>query len=488
MILQIVGNVPGLQNAGAMWAEEFTGFLLDFGFTQSITDRRLFHLADEGGRLLIVGTFVDDCKVVIQSESKAAEFTKAWEERYRDPPDVEATARDFLGLKYTRVGSTITISCNKATDDLAEKLEGIATRAGAGAQCASPLPDKALSLLEMGAGPGNKLLPEAALPRARSILGLAGWIVCHARPDAMLAFVAIARRVSPGRLTEYAWDRLVQWGSYLVKTRDVHLTMRKVPAGTEAACYSDSSALNGPVPGSSYGGACLQYSTGDPTLPDTVMSGAIWARCLVPPKLGDSSAAAELIMATVATKEVMAYRMQAEELGHGLRRPTPLYLDANAVLHGTATEQVSREMKYLAAKLAIVQQARNHGKIRTFKIDENIHPADILTKPLQGREFVYKRARILGLEGAAPPPRKGKPAGPAGPGEAPPGPRADAGGAGHVRQPVVQVGGGTAARFEQLARGAAPGAPGRGVKGDARPATHERGTWGHALARAGFGA
>ena len=32
-VLQIVGNVPGLQNAGAMWVEEFTGFLLDFGFT-----------------------------------------------------------------------------------------------------------------------------------------------------------------------------------------------------------------------------------------------------------------------------------------------------------------------------------------------------------------------------------------------------------------------------------------------------------------------
>ena len=44
----------------------------------------------------------------------------------------------------------------------------------------------------------------------------------------------------------------------------------------------------------------------DPTLPDTVMSGNIWARCLVPPKPGDSSAAAEYVMATVATKEDMA--------------------------------------------------------------------------------------------------------------------------------------------------------------------------------------
>lgn len=126
------------------------------------------------------------------------------------------------------------------------------------------------------------------------------------------------------------------------------------------------------------------------------MSGAIWARCLVPPKPGDSTAAAGLIMATAATKEVMAYRMQAGELGNA-RAPAPLYLDATAVLHGTATEQVSREIKYLAAKFAIVQQARAHRKTQTMKTDEGLHPAGILTKPVQGREFVYKRGRVLGF-------------------------------------------------------------------------------------------
>ena len=90
-------------------------------------------------------------------------------------------------------------------------------------------------------------------------------------------------------------------------------------------------------------------------------------------------------MAAMATKEVMTYRMQASELGHGPRGPTPLYLDATAVLHGTATEQVSRKMKSLAAKLALVQEARAHGKIRTIKIDKGLHPADFLTKPLQAR-------------------------------------------------------------------------------------------------------
>ena len=74
-ILQVVRNVPGLQNAGAMWAEKITGFLLDFGFTQSITERRLFHLTDEDGLVYIFGTVVDDFKVVVQLESKA------WEKR-----------------------------------------------------------------------------------------------------------------------------------------------------------------------------------------------------------------------------------------------------------------------------------------------------------------------------------------------------------------------------------------------------------------------
>ena len=43
----------------------------------------------------------------------------------------------------------------------------------------------------------------------------------------MLAIVAISRRVSPGRLPEYAWDRLIQWATYPAKTRDIQLTMRE---------------------------------------------------------------------------------------------------------------------------------------------------------------------------------------------------------------------------------------------------------------------
>ena len=70
---------------------------------------------------------------------------------------------------------------------------------------------------------------EDTLFRARRTLGLGGWGLCHARPEATLGFVASSRRVSPGSLTEYAWDRLIQWARYLVNTKGVKHTMRRYP-------------------------------------------------------------------------------------------------------------------------------------------------------------------------------------------------------------------------------------------------------------------
>ena len=157
-------------------------------------------------------------------------------------------------------------------------------RGGPGAHCTAPLSPAALRQLEYGPGPDNALMAETTLLRARSILGLGGWVVCHARPGAVLGFVAISLRVSPGRLTEYAWDRPVQWARYLVNTQEIQFAMRRCPPEMGASFFSDSSSLNGPVPGSSYAGACMQFATGDPA--ESVMSGAIWNRSLVLPKLG----------------------------------------------------------------------------------------------------------------------------------------------------------------------------------------------------------
>ena len=193
-------------------------------------------------------------------------------------------------------------------------------------------------------------------------------------------------------------------GEVPVNTKNIKLTMRRSPLETGASFFSDPFSLNGPVPGSSYAGVCMQFATGDPAVAEIAMSGAIRTRFLVPPELGKSSGAAELVMAPVAVNEAMAHRVQATKLRQGPWGPTPLFLDALEVPYGTAANRVSREIKYLAAKPATVQEARAQGKTKTEtkKIDESSHPPGILTKPLKGIEFVFKRGRLLGLKDTSP--------------------------------------------------------------------------------------
>ena len=48
-------------------------------------------------------------------------------------------------------------------------------------------------------------------------------------------------------------------------------------------------------------------------------------------------------------------------------------MDAPGVSHGTAADQVFREITYLATKLAIAQEAKSQGKTKTEKTDESCH-------------------------------------------------------------------------------------------------------------------
>ena len=68
------------------------------------------------------------------------------------------------------------------------------------------------------------------------------------------------------------------------------------------------------IAATSYGGIALYFEG----------SGAFSVECLSPRRLADSSAGAELIMATWAGKSVVAFQMLHRELGMARIHPTPL--------------------------------------------------------------------------------------------------------------------------------------------------------------------
>jgi hypothetical protein len=133
--------------------------------------------------------------------------------------------------------------------------------------------------------------------------------------------------------------------------------------------------------------------------------GAIAWRCVAPPAGDDSSAAAELRLATLAYKYVIAARfLQAElDVGAAPAEPTPLYLDAQAVLDGTNCERLVKSSRWLAMRYAMLRWGIACGTIAPRKLLTAMNPADGLTKCLTGKAFENARARLLGLPPPHPP-------------------------------------------------------------------------------------
>jgi hypothetical protein len=168
-----------------------------------------------------------------------------------------------------------------------------------------------------------------------------------------------------------------------VATRDLCLVFRRTTA--RPAAFADSSALNGES-GRSWGGYCLLSEE----------SGCTHSRCVSPKQLADSSGGSELIVATLALKELIAERIAAAELGVLPDGPHDLHLDASVVISGVAMDRVSRESRYLAAKLGMLRQAVVDGVIRLVKVPTEVNPADIFTKALVGVQLRRARALVLG--------------------------------------------------------------------------------------------
>ena len=140
----------------------------------------------------------------------------------------------------------------------------------------------------------NPLLDAAHISAARSILGLGMYVVRGTRPDGFFAATALAPHIVVN-LTQTVWSALLRWAHYLVDTRDTRLLLRPVPPGQELffmAC-SDSSSINFTVPGDAMPTTSMRgFSL---FLPG---SGSFMCECRSPKHLADSSAAAELNMAS----------------------------------------------------------------------------------------------------------------------------------------------------------------------------------------------
>jgi hypothetical protein len=393
MYFEIVGNLPGRQDAGRIWGGCYDKFLckelkelIGVGFRPSVVDPRIYMLV-RGHEYVLTAIYVDDNLFVHSGGALWDEFEAAWSKRFKEPVNASESLDEFCGLllEDSDDGSTA-ISAPHVLQSLGGALA--AHPLPTSAICDTPLAGDALRTLKEPPSESNPLMSAEHTQIAQSLTGIAGWISGTYRFDAYLAFVAVAQHV-PTNLTRRVWNAVLRWCHYLINTRDVKLHFR--PVGLTAAAAADSSCLNGPEPGSSYGG----YLIGFPG------SGAFQIACLVPRKLSDSSAGAEAILACQCVKAIAGVRMLLDELGLKQHEPTPMAMDASAVIDGSKMTRVTKASRWLAARMGILKQMISDRVMRLVKAPTETHTPDLFTKPVTDlARFVRLRNNLLGAHQA----------------------------------------------------------------------------------------
>lgn len=233
------------------------------------------------------------------------------------------------------------------------------------------------------ADPNAAVKDPSHVKRARSILGIGGYVVCQARPDAYFAFIVLSQLVGRG-MTRAVWNAILRWAWYLVHTKHLKLCFRSGGQG-EWMAYTDSSMGNAEGAGS-YGGAAFHFPG----------SGLFAWMVKIPRAKTDSTGGAELLMLSLTSKAALGWRMFSRELLHPPQGPTVLATDSKATIDCINKESLSTEQRYLGIRAGLIRTARDGGAVSLQHVSSADNLADIFTKPLVGADFHRLRELVLG--------------------------------------------------------------------------------------------
>ena len=244
----------------------------------------------------------------------------------------------------------------------------------------TPMFEDVPKMIQAKAAPED-LMPVQFVSHARSLLGIGGWVAVQVRPEIFFAFVVLSQQIVIN-LSKACWEAVLQWARHLVAHRNYKLTFSGLGLQEDFEFFVDSSLINGPDAGS-LGGyvGCFPRS------------GAFAWRTLCHRSAVDSSMGAELLFAVTAGKAVLGWRMLARELEQASRGPTTLHIDASAVLGALERNVVTRESRFLAARLAMLREMTQVALVAK-KIATGDNIADAMTKALKEVDFVRHRKNL----------------------------------------------------------------------------------------------
>jgi hypothetical protein len=383
ILVNVVGALYGLPEAGKLWATTLQKTLLKIGYRQCFDDPCLYQ-REERGAVSTLCVHVDDVLHTYTTNAKHLrnDLVQKLESEYSE---IKKTAMDsqhnisYLGMNICRKTEACADGVRRSglTITMPNYIEECLVDGNTRGSAPTPATQELFSIDESLPASGDK---RAFLAKVMKLMYLAR----KCRPDILLPCAFLATRAPAP--TQEDWNKLARIYRYLNATRDLPLFIApdatKITAFVDAsfAVHADAKGQSGRIIGLGNIGAPAIIKTGKQKL------------------VARSSTEAELISLADSTAEVLMLKRIVEFLG---RKPHPvtIYQDNTSAKHMAETGHggTTGKSKHIAVRYFFIKQHIDNGDIQLKYLPTGQMVADMLTKPLVGRLFISLRQKIMNL-------------------------------------------------------------------------------------------
>ena len=362
IVVKLDRSIYGLKQAGRVWWQLFTGFLLEWGFKQSSIDVCFYTYTSPTGSILWLLVWVDDTIIVDDDEGLRERFVTDLGARF--PIDDKHELEWILGVKVSRnrKSRTLTLSQELYVQDLCKRhaslIDGLTKRFD------SPADPKIDLSPEQSPEVGSPEWERMQRYRAdyMALIGAYLWLANVTRPE--LSFIAsrLARFVSnPGAVHYSAAIRVL---IYLQGSTSRVLHFRPTATRPLRIFVDSDWATKFSVSGAVF----------------EVMGCAVHWFSKTQRSVSLSSTEAEWFAAMVAAREGMYFRDLLTELGISLLGATALRSDNKSVKELSLDSIAFKKTKHILRAAHFLRDLCDRQFFQVIWIAGTQNPADLLTK------------------------------------------------------------------------------------------------------------
>ncbi|KAG7589577.1 GAG-pre-integrase domain [Arabidopsis suecica] len=357
-------SLYGLKQAPRAWFDKFSTYLLEFGFTCSMSDPSLF-VYTKGKDIIMLLLYVDDMAITGNNSDTLATLLLELNKRFR-MKDM-GKLNYFLGIQAQFHSGGLFLSQQKYAEDLL---------AVAGMLDCAPMPTPLPLQLNKVPNQEDKFENPTYF---RSLAGKLQYLTLT-RPDIQYAVNFVCQKMHMPTVSDFhLLKRIIR---YIKGTITMGISFNKDTDCTLRA-YSDSDYAGCQTTSRSTGGFCT-------FLGNNIIS---W-QSQKQPTVAKSSTEAEYRALSEAASEITWLCKILKELGIPLHQPPELYCDNLSSVYLTANPAFHKRSKHFANHYHYVREQVALGTLRVSHIPSHLQLADIFTKSLPLAAFTSLRFKL----------------------------------------------------------------------------------------------